>query len=319
MNVARHIAAVKGLTEEVLGFMARLYGIRPGLVLCFDGGVGDDLLCSAVLTEAKERGIEGRWIVSRHAELFRGNPAVDRVLPARGFVTGALERGGIPVIRPRYMTHAEVDVGDRAPPRHIIAEMCRLCGIRGEVRLRPYMYLSDAERKWARRWDGFVAIQTSGLSARFPYRNKEWFPEQFQRVGAKLQRDYRLVQLGSRDDPGVAGAVDLRGKLTVRESAAVLSGVRVFVGLVGMLMHLNRAVDGRAVIVYGGREDPAISGYSCNENLFVRMECAPCWRRNSCPYDRECMRRVDPNDVLAAVDRQVRRSGERVLDEMTFA
>jgi len=32
-------------------------------------------------------------------------------------------------------------------------------------------------------------------------------------------------------------------------------------------MHLARAVDCRAVIVYGGRERPEISGYICNKIL----------------------------------------------------
>ena len=90
---------------------------------------------------------------------------------------------------------------------------------------------------------------------------------------------------------------DLRGKTTLRESAAILSRSLAFVGQVGFLMHLARAVECRAVILYGGREHPSQSGYSCNENLYSEVGCSPCWRLNSCPYDKECMRRISAADV----------------------
>ena len=73
-----------------------------------------------------------------------------------------------------------------------------------------------------------------------------------------------------------------------------------FVGLVGFLMHLARAVDCPAVIVYGGREHPDQSGYGANRNLFSRVPCAPCWRWNSCDYNRRCMDEITAKQVATA-------------------
>ena len=55
--------------------------------------------------------------------------------------------------------------------------------------------------------------------------------------------------------PPLKGALDLRGKTGLREAAAILSNSLVFIGQVGFLMHLARAVDCRSVIVYGGQRN----------------------------------------------------------------
>jgi ADP-heptose:LPS heptosyltransferase len=109
-----------------------------------------------------------------------------------------------------------------------------------------------------------------------------------------------MVQLGAASDPPLANVRDLRGRTTIREAAAVLAGSRLFIGMVGFLMHLARAVGTRSVIVYGGREHPSQSGYRVNTNLFTELPCSPCWYWNRCPYDRECMRRITAADVIAA-------------------
>jgi ADP-heptose:LPS heptosyltransferase len=83
----------------------------------------------------------------------------------------------------------------------------------------------------------------------------------------------------------------------------------VFVGLVGFLMHLARAVDCRSVIVYGGREWPSISGYTCNENLVSRPPCSPCGLYDGCEYQRACMNEISVDEALAAIRRQVDRWG----------
>jgi ADP-heptose:LPS heptosyltransferase len=142
--------------------------------------------------------------------------------------------------------------------------------------------------------------------------NKEWYPERFQEVVDQLLGEVSFVQLGSKSDPPIKGALDLRGKTSFRESAAILAASRVFIGIEGFPMHLARAVDCRSVIIYGGREDPQILGYACNENLVGAMPCAPCWQRNRCDYDRECMRMIDAEQVVAAVQKQLARYGSPI-------
>jgi ADP-heptose:LPS heptosyltransferase len=187
--------------------------------------------------------------------------------------------------------------------------------------VRPYLRLSSDERRAGRVGARpQVAMQTSSLAARFPMRNKLWPHERFIEVAETLKGGFDLVQLGAAEDPELPGAIDLRGRTSVRQAAAVLSQSHLFVGLATGLMHLARAVECRSVIVYGGREHPRQSGYSANENLYWDGVCAPCWLRNECDYDRRCMNEILPQQVIAAVRRQLERHGtELPVDEADIA
>jgi len=187
--------------------------------------------------------------------------------------------------------------------------MCHSAGISGAVSLRPYLTLLKEEKEQGKLGNRQIVIQTSGLGARYPMRNKEWLPERFQEVVDSLYLDYTFVQIGSVNDPPLRGVIDMRGKTSIREAAAIMSQSMVFVGLVGGLMHLARAVDCSGVIIYGGREHPDQSGYICNQNLYSELPCSPCWRWQTCDYNRECMRKIEVNSVLEAIYRQINNFG----------
>ncbi len=191
---------------------------------------------------------------------------------------------------------------DAPPPVHIVTEMCRRMGLAGEIEKRPILWLTKREKARAGSCHGAIIVQSSGLAAIYPKRTKEWFPERFQEVVNVLRKKHTVVQIGSKNDFPLNGVVDLRGKTSIRESAAILQQSKLFVGLAGFLMHLARGVDCPSVIVYGGEELPEQTGYTCNVNLTNHPQCSPCWRYE-CPYNMECMANITPTVVLQAVDR----------------
>jgi ADP-heptose:LPS heptosyltransferase len=140
-------------------------------------------------------------------------------------------------------------------------------------------------------------------------KNKEWFQDRLQSVCDRLATDFRIIQIGAVSYPKLDGVVDMRGKTTIRQSAALLANAKAFIGLEGFLMHLARAVDCRSVIIYGGRIAPWQIGYIANENLYSAVECSPCWLRNRCDHDRKCMDQITVEQVLAAVRRQIQKHG----------
>jgi hypothetical protein len=283
-------------------------GGLPDIGLYFNGGVGDDIMCTAVARELRKRGTGTIWQLTRYAELFAGNPDVVAV-PADFRLRRLCGMFGRPCVELEY---------PEAPPRHLIAMMCEVAGIDGEIELRPLVVLSEAERRAGRLVKRRqVAIQTSNLAARFPMRNKLWASERFDAVANALSDEFDLVQVGAASDPALEGALDLRGKTSLRETASILSASVVFVGLASGLMHLARAVDCRSVIVYGGREHPSQTGYSVNENLYWSGACSPCWKRNDCAFDRICMHEITPDQVIAAVHRQVQRYGTPLAIDRT--
>jgi hypothetical protein len=277
----------------------------PETLLHFGTAPGDDLLCTAVLHELHKRGRRKLWMMSNHPDLFEANEEVEQVVPVDPFYKQyvAFWRSEI-----RHLEYAAFDrETDRSTPasRHVIAELCARAGITGSVAVRPYLFLTDKERarfSWASET---IAIQSSGLAARWPIKNKEWFSERFQEVLDHLRPQYEFVQVGSLTDPPLIGVTDMRGKTSKRETSAILANSLLFVGLEGFVMHLARAVECPAVIVLGGRTTPWQFGYSCNVNLYSPVACAPCWLWNTCPHDRMCMLNISAATVVEAIHRRL--------------
>ncbi len=302
------------LTRRLLRLAGGLYLAArhgwPRAMIWFGQAPGDDLLCTAVAREWRRRERGRLWVISQHPQLFAGNPDVALVLPqmieSPRFQAMFRQRGG-QVLRVNYPDPDPALDLTPPPPRHLITVMCLRAGISGRIALRPYLSLTAGERRWGPRADRQVAIMSSGLVKARPMGNKEWGPERFQEVVDRLKGRYQFVQLGAVQDPLLCGATDLRGRTTLRQAGAVLSQSLAFVGQVGFLMHLARAVDCPSVIVYGGREAPWQSGYSCNTNLYTPVPCAPCWLWNRCDYGHECMKRIRPDSVAEALESLVER------------
>jgi ADP-heptose:LPS heptosyltransferase len=244
---------------------------------------------------------------SQYAALFQGNPDVDVVIRKKIPVIAGLLVHGLNFLQLTYVVPLK---------EHFLASMCRTAGITGEVALRPYIFLRPDELAVGRLFDRQIVIQSAGLGSTTPMKNKEWYPERFQEVANRLQSRTTLIQLGTPLDPPLKGAVDLRGKTDLRKAAAILANSLVFVGQVGFLMHLARAVDCRSAIVYGGRETPDKTGYIANKNLVGSTPCSPCWEENKCDYDRECMKMISVETVLSATIKQIERHGSLLETEV---
>lgn len=275
--------------------------------------LGDELLCTAVLREARRRG-EPFAMMTARPELFAGNPDPERILPIDDDYAAGLRRLGRTVTKPYYLrTDPMRPSRDLLPAHHVIVEMCRVAGIKGDVTLRPYLHLNPQEMRVGRRESPVIALQSSVLSARVPYPTKDWASCNWEQVVSLLRPHAWLVQLGSGSDPALPVDEDLRGKTTLREAAAVLAGSAVFVGLEGFLTHLARAVDCPSVVVMGGRAPEEVFGYAANVNLVSAPTCAPCGLREGCPHDLECMKMIKPDTVLAAALRILESPPERPL------
>lgn len=280
---------------------------RPERILHFGVGPGDDLLCTVVMRELRKRGHRRIWMMSQNPDLFAHNHDVDQVVPIDyRFREYAWVWGK----KWQLLEYARIEADkdqSQPPQRHILAELCGRLGMEGEITLRPYFHVTEAERASAAAARDLIAIQSSGLGGQMLMRNKQWFPDRFQAVVNQLRPHFGFVQLGSTSDPALEGVTDLRGQTSLRGSAAVLANCRLFLGNVGFLMHLARAVECPSVIIFGGREAPWQSGYSCNSNLYSAVPCAPCWRWNRCDYDRTCMDRITAADVVQAVGQMLAR------------
>ena len=288
----------------------------PKVIIYFGYALGDDLLCTAVLRELRRREMDRLLMISDHGELFMGNsdpmsvrPLWRRYSPDRS--TEAICRRFVRIWGGEFkrLEYAPVAGFDRriVPSRHIVAEMCARAGVTGSISIRPYFHLGASEKSAAEWASGRVVIQSSGLAARHAMLNKQWPEERYQEVVDALRDEINFVQLGAKQDTLLEGVQDLRGVTSIRETAAILHHARLYVGSVGFLMHLARAVECPSTIIFGGREAPWQSGYLCNLNLYSGVPCAPCWRTNTCDFGRKCLQQISVSDVVSAIREMLRR------------
>jgi len=293
---------------------------RPRHVVHFYGrSLGDDLMCTAVLREMRRRGYRSVWMMSRFPELFAHNTDVDRVVPHDQRYDRYVHWMGGRSWYIHYGGHDQERDQSPIPEQHIIARMCASCELTGEITLRPYLHLTDAERAVGLLGPRQIALHSSGLSAYSAMQNKEWGAGRMQQVVHALRDEFTFVQLGAPSDPKLDGCIDLRGRTTLRHTASIVASSMLSVVQVGFLMHLTRAVDRPAVVIYGGREHPWQTGYSCNTNLYTDLPCAPCWRWNRCdnPIERECMQRIAVDDVVQAIRERASRAEEPLVEDRT--
>jgi len=277
----------------------------------YGASLGDNLLCTAFVREWYARHGGPLAVLTPFPEFFLHNPYVHTVRHFHPNQLASLERVGVRVIRPDYRVPAADPDRDIPPVRHIIADMCAGAGLSGLITLNPELFFTagelTAQKPAIHSGSPVVAIMSGGSAAVVPMKNKEWPSDRWQRV-VELGRDRcDFVQLGSPLDQPLSGVRDLRGKTSLRETALFLKTCSAFVGQIGFLMHLARSVDCPSVIVYGGRERPDQSGYSCNENLYSAVPCAPCWRYNGCEHARVCLDAIGPDQVWTAVERRLSR------------
>ena len=227
--------------------------------------------------------------------------------------------------RGRLLTHAVA-----LPPaiRHQLRDYDRLLESRGvDPDLDPPRLPVPTETQ--QRAD--TALARAGLTAADPFVllapgaafawTKRWPPESFGRLAAALRRSG--LSCGIAIGPGeadlahrVSNAAEaplpiLGEDLDPVELAAALSRARVVVSNDSGPMHLAAAVGTPVVALFGptdpGRTAPAGAPFKILDRYVF---CSPCFLKE-CPYGHECMKEIEPEDVLCAVEellgREVRR------------
>lgn len=240
-------------------------------------------------------------MLSHYPEIFQNNPYGLQVVPDEWKTIKLLEK----INRPATLLYYGKWIGDNdkidPPKKHIIAEILQKCDIKGDVCLRPYWYGDTQLTKLVPEKD-YICVQSTKTYSSTPMLNKQWDEDSLIEVVKLLKDKFEVIQLGTLEEPGLPNTIDHRN-LDISDSATLLANAKFFIGQVGFLMHLARAVDTRSVIIYGGREKAWQSGYPCNENIETSPNCSPCWQNNQCDYHRQCLSAISTRDLLRGVDR----------------
>ncbi|MEK6684032.1 MAG: lipopolysaccharide heptosyltransferase II, partial [Nitrospirota bacterium] len=182
---------------------------------------------------------------------------------------------------------------------------------------------SDAEdRDWADHRlaehgilgnDRVIAIAPGSVWA-----TKRWIPEGFAAVidGLIEKHNRKVVLLGSQDDRPVIDEiltrcrekpVNLVGKTTLRQLAAVLKRCELLIANDNGAMHVGVAQALPIVAVFGSTTQNLGYGPFTERAIVVEkdLSCRPCGKHGhaKCPLGHfDCMKQITPGDVMAAVE-----------------
>jgi ADP-heptose:LPS heptosyltransferase len=138
--------------------------------------------------------------------------------------------------------------------------------------------------------------------------------ESFLSLLASQYPSHHLVAIGSSDEfdrtehllkPWVGHSLNLCGKLSIRESAAVLARCSVFIGHDSGPIHLASSVGVPCVGIYGSRNLPGIwfpLGQK-NQILYTKIDCQGCQLSICSEKQNQCIRSIAPDDAIVAVEK----------------
>lgn len=192
--------------------------------------------------------------------------------------------------------------------------------------VKPKLLLNDDDnRKALEILDGFGFPDNEPyavIAFRAVAESRRWGTDNYTRLTRALTKDLKLrvILIGGADDrkegDRIAEAIktddiideviNLAGKTTLRETAALLSRARVFIGNDSGPAHLAAAV-GVPLVVLSGADDPRETSPISNQKKLIypnHLDCISCVK-NKCSLKGEhfmrCMKEISVEMVLAAV------------------
>jgi lipopolysaccharide heptosyltransferase I len=149
------------------------------------------------------------------------------------------------------------------------------------------------------------------------WETKHWRVEGFAEIARRLgERGIAVALAGTGKDAGLCAqiaaatplALDLSGKTTPAELAALLRTAAVCVTNDSGAMHLAVAMGTPVTAVFGPTDPVQVGPYGQAENVVrAGVECSPCNLRRlaQCPYGLRCMQEVSPEMVWEKLARIV--------------
>ncbi len=171
-------------------------------------------------------------------------------------------------------------------------------------------YFSKEDEEIVSSYKGFFAI-APGASKE----TKKWLPENFGKLAGKLYERYKIktVLIGGAEDElrckyinNISGdsCINLAGKLTLKESGALLSKAKLLVTNDSGPFHIGRGVGCKTFVIFGPT-DPNMFSYDEDSTLiYANEKCSPCSLHGDkkCPKKHfNCMENINEDMLLKEI------------------
>ena len=254
------------------------------------GAPGDALITANVIRCIKETYPKLKVnCITPHPELIRLDPDIDTINQPETFYSFD-------------STYWELIVRKEKSQNIIEHNMLRL-GI-DKYEYKAAFYLSEEEKEWAKQKINQFDRPIIAICTKSKEPVKNWPEENWFKLIQNLKAKFSIIQLGDDKEPLFDGTHRYAGKLSMRESAALLSLALYFVGPDSLLMHIANGLNVPSTIIFGGSRPVDCFGYSENVNFKSIPECSPCWIHKGydvCKYNMKCMDEITPDKVFSDI------------------
>ena len=255
------------------------------------GAPGDALITANVIRCIKKKYSSLKInCITPHPELVRLDPNIDSINQNETFYSFD-------------STYWELIVRKEKSQNIIEHNMLRL-GIE-KYDYKANYYLSEEEKEWAKQKTSKFDKPILAICTKSKELVKNWSETNWSELIQNLKANFSVIQLGDDKEPSFNGSHRYAGKLSMRESAAILSKAVHFIGPDSLLMHIANGLDIPSTIIFGGSRPVDCFGYSENINLASAPQCSPCWIHTgyeSCSHDFLCMNSISSAEVIGSID-----------------
>ena len=111
-------------------------------------------------------------------------------------------------------------------------------------------YLSEEEKDWAKQETNQFDKPILAICTKSKEPVKNWPQANWLELIQNLRSKYSIIQLGDEKEPIFEGYSSICRKLSMRESAAILSKANYFIGPDSLLMHIANGLDIPSTIIF---------------------------------------------------------------------
>ncbi len=203
--------------------------------------------------------------------------------------------------------------GDDTNAQQRNLDILKLIGVESTDRVM-HMAVTEDDRLFAEKFfeeSDLRGRRVVGFCPATTWPNKHWTPEGWSRVASMLDERYGVTPLifGSRADIPLARTISdgaahkcviSAGRTSLKQAGALMEKCLAVIGVDTGLLHMSVALDRPSVGLFGA------SAWRCflkKENfIWVAKDfpCSPCRRHPTCK-NTDCMRAIEPDDVVDAV------------------
>jgi len=252
------------------------------------GAPGDALITANVIRCIKEQYPDLKInCITPHPGLIRLDPNIESINQSENFYSFD-------------SSYWELIVRKEKSQNIIDHNMQRLCI--NNYHYKAAYYLSKEEKEWAKQETSKFDKPILAICTKSKEPVKNWPQENWLELIQNLKANFSIIQLGDDKEPTFEGVHRYAEKLSMRESAAILSKASYFIGPDSLLMHIANGLEIPSTIIFGGSRPLGCFGYSENINLSSTPKCSPCWIHEgyeSCGHDFMCMTAISFEEVIA--------------------